>query len=290
MFDNSNYFNPWLVGLTDGDGSFVIVFSENKNKMYFCFKICLYQPNKKLLYFIKQKLGVGRIGRYDNMVCFRVQSISELKNVILPIFNKYPLLTRKQYRYEQFKQCLELYIDSSISRETKVELITKIWQTPIPVDYCSPVITNYLINKKNLNNFPITRPWLAGFIEAEGSFIYIIKDKKTGRICHEFSITQKNDLVLLELIAKVFSISSKIFFNKTKEYYQLRSSNSKSIALIIDYFSYSNKSKKYLRGFKGLEFRYWAHSFINYKKDYDELYRLREKIRRWRSKIYIFKA
>jgi LAGLIDADG endonuclease len=41
-----------------------------------------------------------------NMVMYRIRNKSHLKNIIIPIFDKYPLLTNKQYDYIRFKNLL----------------------------------------------------------------------------------------------------------------------------------------------------------------------------------------
>jgi ubiquinol-cytochrome c reductase cytochrome b subunit len=41
-----------------------------------------------------------------NMVVYRIRNKSHLKNVVFPIFDKYPLLTSKQYDYIRFKSSL----------------------------------------------------------------------------------------------------------------------------------------------------------------------------------------
>jgi LAGLIDADG endonuclease len=41
-----------------------------------------------------------------NMVIYRIRNKSHLKNIIIPIFDKYPLLTNKLYDYMRFKTSL----------------------------------------------------------------------------------------------------------------------------------------------------------------------------------------
>src|SRR6266516_1996322 len=42
----------------------------------------------------------------NNMVIYRIRNKSHLKEIIIPIFDKYPLLTNKQYDYIRFKKYL----------------------------------------------------------------------------------------------------------------------------------------------------------------------------------------
>ena len=54
----------------------------------------------------------------------------------------------------------------------------------------------------------MSKPWLIGFVEAEGSFYLVSKDK--NRIVHGFCITQKLDGVVLEAIKSILHISTKV--------------------------------------------------------------------------------
>ena len=51
LSDNKEIFNQWLVGFTDGDGTFSIN-RQNKNKWSLTFKLSQSTYNLKLLYFI----------------------------------------------------------------------------------------------------------------------------------------------------------------------------------------------------------------------------------------------
>ena len=52
-------FIQWLVGVTDGDGTFS--FSRQKSSFGFTFKIAQSKYNARLLYYIKSKIGYGSI-------------------------------------------------------------------------------------------------------------------------------------------------------------------------------------------------------------------------------------
>ena len=58
-----NYYNElfyqWLVGVTDAEGTFQIVTKNGKWSLVF--KLFQHESNKRLLYFIKKRLGVGAI-------------------------------------------------------------------------------------------------------------------------------------------------------------------------------------------------------------------------------------
>ena len=81
----------YLVGLFEGDGFFSIA----KKGKYLTYEVGLEMNIKdiQLLYKIKKLLGVGKIDiRKDrNTAIFRLRKKSQLKDIILPIFDQFPI-------------------------------------------------------------------------------------------------------------------------------------------------------------------------------------------------------
>ena len=102
---NCTNFQEWLVGITDGDGTFY--FNRNKKGVWgFTFKIGQSNYNLRLLYYIKSMLGVGSVSvpnSKDNVAEYRVRDIQLIIQHILPIFDNYPLLTSKHFNYSIFR-------------------------------------------------------------------------------------------------------------------------------------------------------------------------------------------
>jgi len=71
----------------------------------------------------------------------------------------------------------------------------------MPRNYISPIWNkiNYKKMEKEKVNIIMSKSWLIGFTEAEGSF-YLTK-KGPERMIHAFEITQKLDKIVLEAIA-----------------------------------------------------------------------------------------
>src|ERR1700735_3087812 len=57
----------------------------------------------QLLYKIKNALGVGKI---KHIVRYNVRNKQHLREIIIPIIDKYPMLTNKQYDFLRFKEAL----------------------------------------------------------------------------------------------------------------------------------------------------------------------------------------
>lgn len=96
--DNFLACGQWLVGFTDGDGSFSII-RVAKGKWTLFFKLTQSTYNLRILYYIKNQLGVGSVHIDSN--CdkgdFRIRDRKTIGSIILPIFDKYPLLTSKYF-------------------------------------------------------------------------------------------------------------------------------------------------------------------------------------------------
>ena len=108
-YENKENFHQWLVGFTDGDGSFTIYRSKD-GKWTLFFKLTQSTYNLRLLYFVKTQLGVGSVNtNADNTKAdFRVRDRKTIGSIILPIFDKYPLLTSKHYSYCKFKEAYHI--------------------------------------------------------------------------------------------------------------------------------------------------------------------------------------
>ena len=181
-----------LVGFTDGDGCFSIDHQPRNNKYNFVFKIGQSVYNQQLLHYIKARLGVGSItkdGLYG--VQFRIRDAEVLKNVIVPIFDEYPLHTSKQYKYVLWREAL---FDHS-KRALNHSLLPV-----IPTDY------------RSTHSSVPTKSWIIGFTEAKGSFYLTIKHNSINppRIIHGFGYTQKLDKHVLEQLRQKFGIAAKI--------------------------------------------------------------------------------
>ena len=143
----------------------------------------------------------------------------------------------------------------------------------VPIDYISPAweIINYKVNNTYDAKLVLSKYWLVGFTEAEGS--YYLVSKEPTRIVHAFEITQKLDLIVLQAIASILGIR----LGKKKTHYTVVTTNSRSISNIIEYYSNT------MKGIKAVEFRIWARSFVKHKGNFKELYKIRENIRVFRQ-------
>jgi hypothetical protein len=118
----------------------------------------------------------------------------------------------------------------------------------------------------------MTKPWVVGFIEAEGSF-YLVS-KTSTRIVHGFGITQKLDSIVLQGIKLTLHIPTVVKFKAKHNYYTLNTTNSRAIENIIEYFHNT------MKGMKSVEYRIWARSYAKHKGDTAKLSEIRDIVRK----------
>nr|AFD95919.1 intron-encoded LAGLIDADG endonuclease family protein [Talaromyces stipitatus] len=277
--DNKIEFEEWLVGFTDGDGNFHIAEQKvgDTVKWNLSFKLTQSAYNARVLNYIKKELGIGSITKNGKKLQFFIKDRKIIESVLIPIFDKYPLLTTKYFDYMKLKKALSILNNTEVSKTYKDIEIKKLKDSKPPVNYISPAWNNArlpLTNVDSLNNV-MTKSWLVGFIEAEGSFYLTNKD--SNRIVHGFGLTQKLDKIVLESIGILLHISTKVKYKEIYNHYILDTTNSRAIENIIEYFNNT------MKGMKSLEYRIWVRSYIKYKNNFDKLYKIRNFVRKLRK-------
>ena len=277
MQPKNEEFKQWLVGMTDGDGSFSIL-SQN-DKWTLTFKISQNTYNLRALYYIKQQLGVGSVNveSKKEMGNFRIRDRKQLANIIFPIFDQYPLLTKKYFNYIKFKQAYIILENSKLTKSERNTLIENLLLIKSNESYISPAWNKITLPIANANeaNKIISKSWLIGFVEAEGSFYLVSKD--ANRIVHGFGITQKLDRIVLEGIRHILHISTKVVYKEKYNYHMIDTTNSRAIKNISEYFFNT------MKGMKGVEYRIWSRSFNKYKGDYYQLVKIQKLLRKLRT-------
>lgn len=229
----------WFVGFVEGDGCF----SVNKNGKYFkCeFSIEIHLNDIKLLYKVKQLLGgygsiSTRVKENTSIALLKISSKSDLIRVICPIFDKYPMLTAKQYDYLHFRTCLLLnnpYFDN------------------LP-NYSRPNNTPFL-NVNDILALDYFDNWLVGFIEAEGCFSVFHATNETNKTCY-FSISQKNGLQIMHAIQSRLKLNVNPYYNQVLDIYGLSSSGARGNQNIINFMSLTPTK---LKGLKKTNYLKW---------------------------------
>lgn len=274
---NKIWFKQWLVGFTDGDGNFSITYQGNKWGL--SYKLSQSRYNLRVLYYIKTQLGVGSVTKDNSKGQFFIRDRKIIEEVLLPIFDNYPLLTSKYFDYLKFKKALAILKNLGLTKEERDIKLLNLKNSKVPHEYKSPVWNNVHLPLINLDLVKIvmSKAWLIGFIEAEGSFYLTSKD--SNRIVHGFGLTQKLDKVVLQAIGLLLHISNPVRYKEIYNHYILDTTNSRAIRNIIDYF------KDTMKGVKSLEYKIWARSYNRNKGDYKKLHLIRDMVRKLRKNL-----
>lgn len=147
----------------------------------------------------------------NSVVGYRIQSIRELE-ILISIFDKYPLKTEKWADFQLFKNAFEIIKDKKHTTKEGIEelfLIKASMNTSLKNEQNLKIIEKKR-PQRNLENLNISDlNWISGFVEGEGCFsISIIKSKlrevNEAVLCR-FIITQHiRDLNILKKIQEIF--------------------------------------------------------------------------------------
>ena len=202
----------WVTGITDGGGKFSITL---KSKICYCsFEITQKKVDNTLymLYFIQEYFNCGEIvldsKQFDNKYNtykFIVTNLEDLCNIILPHFDKYPLITSKHLDYLDFKKivlmCKEGLNLININRE-KIFSIKNNMNSKR--SFYERLDFNLSIKSQKLNN-----EWVQAFIDIRGLFhFYVSKIEINTCINIPFLILRlRNDefkliILLMEILGK----------------------------------------------------------------------------------------
>jgi hypothetical protein len=195
--------DPYFVtGFSDAEASFIILLlKEPKNTSNWTvktrFSIGLHKKDTEILELIKFYFGgVGYISaQNEKSVQYRVGSLKDLNEKIIPHFDKYPLLTQKKADFILFKKIISLInnkehltleglqkilcIKSSLNLGLSDEL-KNIYPNIKPIE--RPLIKNQKIIDPN---------WLAGFSSGEGCFHVRFKKSTSSKLGVQVSLLFK---------------------------------------------------------------------------------------------------
>ena len=221
-------------------------------------------------------IGVGQVSvPADGNAEYRVRDVKNIINFIIPIFDKHLLLTCKYYSFYLFREAAFILSNSNISYSDKNRLLLKLKSKKLPKNYISPAWSLNIQDSIEKMNFEyaskvMSKGWLVGFTEAEGSF-YLVS-KSINRLVHGFEVNQKLDKTVLLAIKYLSHIKTDVQ-NKKAGYFSLSTTNSRAIENIIEF--YKNTTK----GMKSVEYRIWARSYLNNKGDFIALNKIRDDVR-----------
>ena len=109
--------SDWIRGFTDGEGCFYVGINKN-NTMTMMFQVLpefvISQHNRdvKILYEIKEFFKCGLVKKNNKEVsCFSVRNLKHLNTIIIPFFEKNPLLTSKKFNFIKFRWIVKCMLE-----------------------------------------------------------------------------------------------------------------------------------------------------------------------------------
>lgn len=173
-------FIEWFVGLSEAECNFLIRTRKNEKGevggFEFVFRITLHKDDRETLEHIKHTLGCGRLNTERDVLVYTISQLSDIENILIPLFESFSLNTTKHLDYLDFKKAFFLF------RHRKSSVLS-----------IEQIHSNILELKQNMNtnrvnfNLPedheiiITKNYLIGLLEGDGSF-YLNKNDMSVRV------------------------------------------------------------------------------------------------------------
>ena len=215
--------NPyWVAGFIDAEGSFMVSILKNLElktgwRVKATLSISLHENDRMVLELIQKFFGVGDITKQGkDSVQFRVTSLPDLINVIIPYFDKFSLITQKRGDFELFKMVIEMMSRKEHLTAEGLQAIINIRATlnrglftalkqafPNTIPVLRPLVQYQTIRDPN---------WLAGFTSGEGCFLIDFSKAKTNMgksVTLRFKLTQHSrDEELMKSIVEYLGCGS----------------------------------------------------------------------------------
>ena len=250
----SSKLNPyWVTGFSDAESTFSIEISKAENfllgwKISPIFSIGLHSKDLALIEEIQSFFnGAGKIYLLNDskMVFFRIKSVKDIVQYVIPHFDKYPLLTQKRADYLIFKQVIGLIQSKEhLSRKGLLEIVSL--KASLNLGLSED------LNKAFPNVVPKVRPsvelkaipdpnWIVGFADGESCFFVdksLSKTHKSGyQVRLKFIISQKSkDTALLILLKDYFNCGNVCVDSRGMSHIIVRK-NSDITSIIIPFFA-----------------------------------------------------
>ena len=104
----------WIVGFVDGEGCFHVGINQNESMSLGVqvlpeFTVVQHEVDEQVLYNLKNYFGCGVVRKnHGTRLCYRVRGQANLRDRIIPFFEKHKLKTRKRVDFEKFRRVILL--------------------------------------------------------------------------------------------------------------------------------------------------------------------------------------
>ena len=122
----------WIVGFVDGEGCFHVGINQNKAMRLEVqvlpeFTVVQHEVDEQILHGLKDYFGCGVVRvNHGTRLCYRVRGQENLRDRIIPFFEKHKLKTRKRVDFEKFRKVILLIEKGEHLKPEGLEEIRKI--------------------------------------------------------------------------------------------------------------------------------------------------------------------
>lgn len=209
----------WVTGFIDAEGCFsVIIELDNisKWKVRVSFEVNLHEKDKDILYKINSFFKRGNIyNRLDKKRCvYRVSNVNYIKDIIIPHFTKYPLITKKGKDFLLWSKVIELILNKDhLKKEGFLKILS--YYAAINTGKSKKVLKYYpniISREKPSTSLPenLKAQWVSGFVAGDGGFSIYVRSAKdyiiSEKVDYRFHVAQHSkDIELIKLLIKYFN-------------------------------------------------------------------------------------
>lgn len=206
-----NYVN----GITDGEGNFYIsIYKDkrwnNKEQIRFYYKVTQRDYSIKMLNKLQKFFNCGSVvieNKNLKTMRFVINNLKHIELIVIPHFEKYPLLSSKRLNFDDFKKAFTLF---KIGAHKSAEGLDEIKKLQKGMNKGRSFADKF--NSLNNKDIKIHPAWIQGFVDGEGCFnanirLKVIAENRLEVVIQTLlSIGQNiHDVALLEAIRKFFN-------------------------------------------------------------------------------------
>jgi hypothetical protein len=267
----------WATGLVEGNGYIGIEWTNSaQTKWVATLKVSLDVYNARAIYKLRQFLKCGQITTSKNVITLRIRNNIHWRDLLLPLWDDFPLRSFKYYDLQCIKRALDVKRDKILPKADKLNIIANLkWQLKQNRVTMKP---SPLWNLKNLNslnlkdtclNFPtydkqhlhmiLDPDWLAGYVEAKGRF-YILNDGRHGFVLGQ---CQADHTHIIKAVHQYYGVKTALQIGPnyvmldTKDQMTLHTiANTMHLCKSKDRKTKSSKGSRFF-GMKSFEFSLW---------------------------------
>jgi hypothetical protein len=287
----------WFLGFAEGIGNFNVYKEKFKSgKLNHDFMIILGIEEIRLLYKIKSLLGCGTVRKYNNVAIFRVKKINHILYRILPVFDRYPLFTKKMKNlYLNFRKTFihKVLNNNNVTYQDKNYCEHLLKNSPATLELCKKVCINddvftkfteptSILEEKfpqsevgpgeyfefTQNNLDYLDHWIVGFTEAKGKFLVnrVAVGSEELDLRAEFQINQIDNNFIVNIIRNRLKLNRQVcLIPSSKNDFYITANSKITIQNVIKYFN--NPLLVKFKGKKNLSFQLWVKAIQILPKD-----------------------